>query len=1349
MHRNKRTTWWRTHHDLSRRSIFESLEDRRMLAAMADVVFLVDNSASDGAITKLWLNQVLSGDANQDGIKDPGELTLSERLGTQGVTDVRYGLVAFGEYSSGGADRFAHSEVVDTDLSKAPFDRLFSSGLTAQAHIDDVTTAISHLILVENGGEEDGWDAIEHAIAEYDFRPGAVPILVLVQNEEGRIDVNKTLTHDGVLAALKSKNVILNSLVVGAFGPLFDMTPYEVTSGDFLNIRMLGIEASVSGNGQHEYHAFDTSTETVPTTLPATQADALQISFDGSNTGSSGMVDSGKSLLIGKTLSGGIGPSAAGYRAKEVPYVWESVTTGGTTVPTGPNGSLAYAFNFYGTAFPRLWVNESGTITFADPAAPTGTTNLDPGGTNVDLSRAVANANGPSRPLIAALWDEMLSSTTVQTRLKNLDNEVGAPNNDLLIQWNARYTGDNTPVDGITFQAVLFSNGSIRLSYQDIDSYPGFAGSPPVADLDSTVIKTGGISATVGIWNGNSSTGDAVNLSAGKFVPGVQSIFGAIVSINGGGETNDSYVRMAWDTGGAAWDVGIAAQGLQSPVANALRDAFIASLAKQINNATTAGKVARIDDVLLAFNLGDGAIAAEGFAADTLPGSAITVSGSTVIDTTSNSIPLTGSGAKFVSVFRSAKLPTQPSPPLPAVNDLTLSFLPSSFPTLVDGRYIVELFFSDIDSIFNSTGRVFDVIVEGETMLNDYSIVNDHTKIVEVAGSPVVELDANEAGRFTGVVKRFAVNIGSQDGTAGLQITLNSNEAKKALINGIRILRADAPRIENVVVKGTSWASGVDYSYAEAVAAGNQLRPIYLQNANQIQVHFDGPVNLSSAQLNILGDNRAIVKTSANSTITFAGYDETSFIATWNLSTSLGLGKYALELTGVKGSGNVGLDGKWTNYDGANAGSNSPDTFVGDKSSSLLSGNGSPGSIFEFWFSVLPGDYDQNGIVNSADAVSGTIKDGDGDGVIENGTGGDDRLIATGSNLGTQLPLRHHDYVDDDIVNGADYALWRATFGSTSDFRADGNGDGEVNAADYVIWRNTLGWFSAWYTASIGTSAAGYVVDFGNAPKVTNVTISGSNSTHDPYSFDAHDGSGEQLRTVPVGSPDTVSITFSEDVNVSAEDLQMVGARTFAVPMLVEFTYDMATMTATWRFDDLVARDQYILSLSDDVTDIEGNRLDGEWVNPASVFTTNSAVSEFPSGDGNAGGTFTFAMTLLAGDADLNNKVNGRDYDIWSLYWAQDGSYLEGDFDGDGIVTGADYDLWQVVNGLNLQSLSLWGDLDGDFDVDTADSSALASHLGMSSPTRADGDLNGDGVIDHVDLDLIFAQFGLNLDVVS
>lgn len=55
------------------------------------------------------------------------------------------------------------------------------------------------------------------------------------------------------------------------------------------------------------------------------------------------------------------------------------------------------------------------------------------------------------------------------------------------------------------------------------------------------------------------------------------------------------------------------------------------------------------------------------------------------------------------------------------------------------------------------------------------------------------------------------------------------------------------------------------------------------------------------------------------------------------------------------------------------------------------------------------------------------------------------------------LNLSAGDYNRDGIVNTADYAVWKADFGSTTKRDADGNDDGVVNAADYVIYRNTFG----------------------------------------------------------------------------------------------------------------------------------------------------------------------------------------------------------------------------------------------------------------------------------------------------
>lgn len=49
------------------------------------------------------------------------------------------------------------------------------------------------------------------------------------------------------------------------------------------------------------------------------------------------------------------------------------------------------------------------------------------------------------------------------------------------------------------------------------------------------------------------------------------------------------------------------------------------------------------------------------------------------------------------------------------------------------------------------------------------------------------------------------------------------------------------------------------------------------------------------------------------------------------------------------------------------------------------------------------------------------------------------------------------DYNNDEVVDAADYTIWRDAFGSTSDLAADGNDDGVINTADYAIWTANYG----------------------------------------------------------------------------------------------------------------------------------------------------------------------------------------------------------------------------------------------------------------------------------------------------
>jgi hypothetical protein len=55
------------------------------------------------------------------------------------------------------------------------------------------------------------------------------------------------------------------------------------------------------------------------------------------------------------------------------------------------------------------------------------------------------------------------------------------------------------------------------------------------------------------------------------------------------------------------------------------------------------------------------------------------------------------------------------------------------------------------------------------------------------------------------------------------------------------------------------------------------------------------------------------------------------------------------------------------------------------------------------------------------------------------------------------LPGLPGDYNQNGVVDAADYTVWRDTLGSTTTLTADGSGNGTVDTADYSFWRARFG----------------------------------------------------------------------------------------------------------------------------------------------------------------------------------------------------------------------------------------------------------------------------------------------------
>jgi predicted outer membrane repeat protein len=211
--------------------------------------------------------------------------------------------------------------------------------------------------------------------------------------------------------------------------------------------------------------------------------------------------------------------------------------------------------------------------------------------------------------------------------------------------------------------------------------------------------------------------------------------------------------------------------------------------------------------------------------------------------------------------------------------------------------------------------------------------------------------------------------------------------------------------------------------------------------------------------------------------------------------------------------------------------------------------------------------------------------------------------------------------------------------------------------------------------SSITISGAG-PVDIGayeiNPPKVIGVIVSNSTTG---FGYLVPVGSGEQIRTVPVGGADQISIMFSEDIGAIVQgDLTVTGhytSNTYAPLLIGGFGYSGTTNTATWTFNTFPA-DQLVLTLGTGVTSTLGIQLDGFWLNPTSVMQPTS--SSGPSGNGTAGNSFVFHVTILPGDATRDGIVNFGDYlALLNNFGGSGKGFTEGDFDGLGMVNFGDY----------------------------------------------------------------------------
>ena len=180
--------------------------------------------------------------------------------------------------------------------------------------------------------------------------------------------------------------------------------------------------------------------------------------------------------------------------------------------------------------------------------------------------------------------------------------------------------------------------------------------------------------------------------------------------------------------------------------------------------------------------------------------------------------------------------------------------------------------------------------------------------------------------------------------------------------------------IAGVYISGSAWTStykgylsthglgSATMGYAMltgGTATTGQLAPLPWANLNTIDVQFSGPVTgITTGSLRLVGGTGpAAVAAPTITAVSSLGGNAYQV----SLSGSLGNNKYVLAVASTNSSfGPAVVDANGAGISG---------TFT-TSSSSFPSGNGLAGSTFDYFFDVLPGNENQNGLVNAANSAA-------------------------------------------------------------------------------------------------------------------------------------------------------------------------------------------------------------------------------------------------------------------------------------------------------------------------------------------------------------------------------------------